>query len=69
MTRNKPMTYLDRSLERTAMTRSVAMPSYLGTLLAGNLYHGFTVQATAVFFNCMKISSAEDLSSALNRRS
>ena len=29
---------LTRSLERPAMTRSVAMPSYLGALSAGNLY-------------------------------
>ena len=44
-------------------TQSVAMPSYLGALSAG------TALADAFFFDCMKMSSAKDISSALNRRS
>ena len=48
---------------------SIAMSSYLGALSAGNLYCGFTVLAAAYFLNCMKMSSAKDVSSALNRRS
>ena len=38
------------------MTRSVV---YLGALLAGNLYRGFTVGR--FFFDCMKMSSAKDV--------
>ena len=42
------------------------MPSYLGALSVGNIYRGFTV-GCCFLFECMKMSGAKDVSSALNR--
>ena len=51
------------------MTLSVAiMTSSLGELSAGNLYHYITV-GQWFFYDWLKISSAQNISSALNRRS
>ena len=44
------------------------MTSCLGVLSAGNLYHCVTV-GQWFFYDWLKISSAQDVSSALNRRS
>ena len=49
------------------MTRSVARPSYLGVLWAGNWVA--LLLATVFFFDCLKISSVKDVSTARNRRS
>ena len=38
------------------------MPSYLGVLLMGSFYGGPLLLAAAFFFDCMKMSSAKDVS-------
>ena len=49
------------------MTWSVAMASCLDALSAGNLYHCITV-GQWFFYDWLKISSAQDVSSALKRQ-
>ena len=50
------------------MTLSIAIPSYLGALSVGNFMAALLL-AAAFFFHCMKMSTAKDVSSTLNRRS
>ena len=57
-----------RSMELATMTWSVARPPYLGALSAGNLSMTLLL-ATVFFFDYLKISSAKDVSTALNRQS
>ena len=61
--RNLPM-----SRECTAMTQSVARPSYL-VRCQREIFTAALLLAAAFFFDCMKMSSAKDVSSTLNRRS
>ena len=49
------------------MTRSVARPSNLGALEAGNLYRGFTV-GNCFLRSLLETFRAKDISTAQNRR-
>ena len=52
------------------MTWNVAMPSCLGALTARQeISTTALLLATALFYDCMKMSSAQDVSFALNRQS